>query len=154
MAPVRARQELKAALHGCPGLPVCLFNTEPGRHVFSCSSPFQNPIQLVSHLYFGRGKNVISNLNFKKPPSSSTFTRLRWCLGNYLSLLHTPALRLATGTSSLASTRHSACPYLPYRAVLRALGTIRMVWRRVKDAGKAGLVNTHTHTEPNLLADR
>lgn len=38
-----------------------------------------------------------------------------------LSLLHTPALGLATGMGSSASTHHSVCPYLPYEAALRAL---------------------------------
>lgn len=44
--------------------------------------PFSNQIYLISHLYFGRGKNVISNLKFKKPSPSSKCTQLRWCLGN------------------------------------------------------------------------
>lgn len=70
--------------------------------------PFSNQIYLISHLYFGRGKNVISNLKFKKPSPSSKCTRLRWCLGDQLCHSHTAARGPATGRGPPAAD--TPCP--------------------------------------------
>lgn len=75
---------------------------------FPGSSPFLNQIHLIPHLYFGRRKNVISNLKFKKSSSSSKCTQLRWCLGNYLCHSHTH--RHVAQQQGQAPPRHSMSP--------------------------------------------
>lgn len=136
LAPARApalRAGPHGPLHGCPGpgsrgsrgptsrltlgIQACLLNRESVRHISPGSSPFLNQIHLISHLYFGRGKNVISNLKFKKSSSSSKCTQLRWCLANYLCHSHTPARGPTAGTGSAPQTLPVPL-YLPRDVVL------------------------------------
>lgn len=155
---MRARQGPEADLHECPRLPICLFNIEPGRHVFSGSSHLRRQIQLVSHLYFGKEKNVISNLKLKKNTTLINIHQAQMVFGKLsLSLLHTPAHWLAAGMGSLASTCHSVYSYLPYGAVLRSPGDFE---KGLEKGGGCWESRTRNRspiyllpTLPNLLGD-
>lgn len=80
--------------------------------------PFLNQIYLISHLYFGRGKNAVSNLKFKKPSPSSKCTQLRWCLGNYLCHSHTHRHVAQQWGQALPPRTLHAPPHLPREVAL------------------------------------